>query len=393
MMLYQNNDEQSNLYLQVRKKHLLIGGIFTIGLIVSLIIYLLHLGLYVGFSAPPQQTEPVSPELIAMFEQLQNQVNESVIQFNELSVLKEKLELQNIPKQKPIPKPLKELGKGGPDPQLSLLNLQESSYDVQSSFASMQSILDIFDNNIPLIKGSITLAIYKNTNLPSGVPILGDYIFSSGFGIRPDPFTLKDEFHTGIDFAALRGTYVVASEPGTVVKVVTNSERTGLGNFVEISHQNGTFSKYGHLEKILVTQNQKLNRGEILGTVGNTGRSTGPHLHFEVSIGGTQVDPLSGASALKVKPSPIAMAAVNAEAKTRCAELLLIVVDENASLMKECLLSGGKKAKDLLISRFQEGRLKAIKDKNTLTDDCTFVDKDHKLQSSTRDECRSLVNN
>jgi len=393
MMLYQNNDEQSNLYLQVRKKYLLIGAIFTIGLIVSLIIYLLHLGLYVGFSAPPQQTEPVSPELIARFEQLQNQVNEAVIQFNELSVLKDKLELQNTPKQKPIPKPLKELGKGGPDPQLSLLNLQESSYDVQSSFASMQSILDIFDNNIPLIKGSITLAIYKNTNLPSGVPILGDYIFSSGFGIRPDPFTLKDEFHTGIDFAALRGTYVVASEPGTVVKVVTNSERTGLGNFVEISHQNGTFSKYGHLEKILVTQNQKLNRGEILGTVGSTGRSTGPHLHFEVSIGGTPVDPLSGASALKVKPSPIAMASVNAEAKTRCAELLLIVVDENASLMKECLLSGGKKAKDLLISRFQEGRLKAIKDKNTLADDCTFVDKDHKLQSSTREECRSLVNN
>ncbi|SMC75545.1 M23 family metallopeptidase [Polynucleobacter kasalickyi] len=392
-MLDPINDDQTNLYLQVRKKHLLIGVISVFGLFICVVLYLFSLGLYVGFSPPPNQSEPVSSELIVRFEQLQNQINDAVIQFNELSVLKDKLELQNLPKQKPIPKSSKDLGKGGSEPHVSLLNFKDSSYDVQTSFESMQAILDIFENNIPLIKGSMTLAIYKNTNLPSGVPILGEYIFSSGFGIRPDPFTLKDEFHTGLDFAALRGTYVVASEPGAVIKVVTNSDRTGLGNYVEMSHQNGTTSKYGHLDKILVSQNQKLNRGEILGTVGNTGRSTGPHLHFEVSIGGTQVDPLSGASALKVKPSPIAMAAVNAEAKSRCAELLLIVVDENAALMKECLLSGGKKAKDLLISRFQEGRMKAIKDKNALSDDCTYVDKDHKLQSSTREECRSLVNN
>lgn len=392
-MLDPINDNQTDLYLQVRKKHLFIGVSSLIGLLICIVLYLNSLGLYVGFSPPPQQSEPISAELIARFEQLQNQINDVVIQFNELSVLKDKLELQNLPKQKPVPKSSKELGKGGAEPHLSLLNLKDSSYDVQSSFESMQTILDIFENNIPLIKGAMTLAIYKNTNLPSGVPILGEYIFSSGFGIRPDPFTLKDEFHTGLDFAALRGTYVVASEPGTVIKVVTNTERIGLGNYVEISHQNGTSSKYGHLDKILVTMNQKLSRGEILGTVGNSGRSTGPHLHFEVSIGGTQVDPLSGASALKVKPSPSAMAAVNAEAKSRCAELLLIVVDENAALMKECLLSGGKKAKDLLISRFQEGRMKAIKDKNILADDCTYVDKDHKLQSSTREECRSLFNN
>jgi murein DD-endopeptidase MepM/ murein hydrolase activator NlpD len=392
-MLDPINDDQSHLYLQVRKKHLILGFLSATTVFGFLLFYFLNSGLYIGFTSPPKPSEPVSAELIARFEQLQNQINDAIIQFNELSTLKDKLELQNLPRQKLVPKSSKDLGKGGNEPKVSLLDLKEQSYDVQSSFESMQTILDIFENNIPLIKWAMTLAIYKNTNLPSGVPILGDYIFSSGFGIRPDPFTLKDEFHTGLDFAAQRGTYVVASEPGTVINVVTTSERTGLGNFVEISHPNGTTSKYGHLEKVLVIHHQKLNRGEILGTVGNTGRSTGPHLHFEVSIGGTQVDPLSGASALKVKPSPIAMAAVNAEAKSRCAELLLIVVDENASLMKECLQSGGKKAKDLLISRFQEGRLKSIKDRNVLSDDCTFVDKDHKLQSSTREECRSSINN
>jgi murein DD-endopeptidase MepM/ murein hydrolase activator NlpD len=389
-MLDPINDEQSKLFLHIRKKNLLIGFYSLVGLIVCVFFYLSHIGLYVGFTPPVNQPEPLSPELIARFEQVQSKINDAISQFKDLSILQQKLELQTQPKIKPT---LKEPGKGGSYPTIEPVNFKEKDYEINSSFESINVILDIFENNIPSIKSAMTLAIYKNTNLPSGVPLLGDYIFSSGFGIRPDPFTLKDEFHAGLDFAALKGTYVVASDPGVVINVVNNTDKSGLGNYVEISHPNGVSSKYGHLDRILVSQNQKLHRGEILGTVGSTGRSTGPHLHFEVNIGGTAVDPLSGVSALKVKPSPIAMASVNAEAKSRCAELLLIVVDENAALMKECLVSGGKKAKDLLISRFQEGRSQLIKEKNILLDDCTYVDQDRKLQSSTRDECRSSLSN
>ncbi len=389
-MLDPINDDQSNLYLHIRKKHLLLGGFSIVGLIACVFFYLSHIGLHVGFTPPENQAEPVSPELIARFEQIQSKINDAISQFKDLSVLQQKLESQTQPKTK---SPSKEPGKGGSYPSIEPLQFKDKDYEINSSFEAIDNILDIFENSIPSIKSAMTLAIYKNTNLPSGVPLLGEYIFSSGFGIRPDPFTLKDEFHKGLDFAALKGTYVVASDPGLVINVVLNNDKTGLGNYVEISHPNGVTSKYGHLDRVLVSQNQRLNRGEILGTVGSTGRSTGPHLHFEVNIAGTAVDPLSGVSALKVKPSPLAMASVNAEAKSRCAELLLIVVDENAALMKECLLSGGKKAKDLLISRFQEGRNRAIKDKNVLIDDCTYVDQDKKLQSSTREECRSLGNN
>lgn len=389
-MLDPINDDQSNLYLQIRKKHLFVGGFSVIGLMVCAFFYLSHLGLYVGFTPSVNQADPVSPELIARLEQLQSKINDAISQFKDLSVLQKKLELQTQPKIKPSSK---EPGKGGSFPTLEPINFKDNDYEINSSFESIDLILEVFENSIPSIKSAMTLAIYKNTNLPSGVPLLGEYIFSSGFGVRPDPFTLKDEFHTGLDFAALKGTYVVASDPGVVINVVRNNDKSGLGNYVEMSHPNGVTSKYGHLDRVLVNQNQRLNRGEILGTVGSTGRSTGPHLHFEVNIAGTAVDPLSGASALKVKPSPIAMASINAEAKSRCAELLLIVVDENAALMKECLLSGGKKAKDLLISRFQEGRNRAIKDKNVLFDDCTYVDQDRKLQSSTREECRPLGNN
>jgi murein DD-endopeptidase MepM/ murein hydrolase activator NlpD len=389
-MLDPINDEQSKLFLHIRKKNLLIGFFSFVALMVSAFFYLSHIGLYVGFTPPVNQAEPLSPELIARFEQVQSKINDAISQFKDLSVLQHKLELQTQPKIKPSSK---DPGKGGYFPTLEPIDFKEKDYEINSSFESIDLILDIFENRIPSIKSAMTLAIYKNTNLPSGVPLLGDYIFSSGFGVRPDPFTLKDEFHAGLDFAALRGTYVVASEAGVVINVVNNTDKSGLGNYVEISHPNGVSSKYGHLDRILVSLNQKLHRGEILGTVGSSGRSTGPHLHFEISIGGTAVDPLSGVSAFKVKPSPIAMASVNAEAKSRCAELLLIVVDENAALMKECLVSGGKKAKDLLISRFQEGRSRAFKDKNALLDDCTYVDQDRKLQSSTREECRSLSNN
>jgi murein DD-endopeptidase MepM/ murein hydrolase activator NlpD len=389
-MLDPINDDQSNLFLQIRKKTLFVGGFSIISVIACAFFYLSHLGLYIGFTPPVTQPEPLSPELIARLEQLQSKINDAIAQFKDLSVLQNKLESQTQPKAKPSSK---EPGKGGSSPTLEPINFKDKDYEINSSFESIDMILDIFEKSIPSIKSAMTLAIYKNTNLPSGVPLLGEYIFSSGFGVRPDPFTLKDEFHTGLDFAALKGTYVVASDPGVVINVVRNNDKTGLGNYVEMSHPNGVTSKYGHLERVLVNQNQKLNRGEILGTVGSTGRSTGPHLHFEVNIAGTAVDPLSGASALKVKPSPLAMASINAEAKSRCAELLLIVVDENAALMKDCLLSGGKKAKDLLISRFQEGRNRAIKDKNVLFDDCTYVDQDRKLQSSTREECRSLGNN
>lgn len=391
------NDDQQ--YLQIRKKHLVIGVFSALGIVALIFSYLVHIGLSIGFNAPVSQAEPLSAELIARFEQIENKFNAAIEQFNELELLKQKLNSPNSPKSKSTPNspnPAKEPGQGGVPYPLPQLNFNEVSYRVDESFASMHTTLEMFEQHLPLLKSLLTMGLYKNSNLPRGVPLLGEYIFSSGFGIRSDPFTMKDEFHTGLDFAAEIGTPVVAAEPGIVLKTTKSQDRLGLGNAIEIMHANGISTKYGHLDKILVKPNQKVQRGEIIGSVGNTGRSTGPHLHFEVSIAGTPVDPISGKSAIPVKPSPVAMAAVNAESKSRCADLLLIVVDENAPLMKECLRSGGLKAKDLLISRFQNNEPRTIKDKNQLMNpllnDCTYVDQDQKLQSSTRSECRSGTN-
>ncbi|MCS6971854.1 MAG: M23 family metallopeptidase [Turneriella sp.] len=102
---------------------------------------------------------------------------------------------------------------------------------------------------------------------------------TSGFGLRRDPFTEKHRFHKGIDIACPIGTPVVASAEGTVI--FTGSKK-GYGKTVVLEHRNGYQTLYGHLDRILVKPGDKVKQGEKIALSGTTGRSTGPHLHFEV---------------------------------------------------------------------------------------------------------------
>lgn len=102
---------------------------------------------------------------------------------------------------------------------------------------------------------------------------------TSGFGSRFDPFTKRGTFHGGIDLAAEAGTEVRSSAPGVVVFAGVEG---GYGNLVIVEHEHGYHTYYGHLSKIKVKKGDKLKTGDVLGLVGSTGRSTGPHLHFEV---------------------------------------------------------------------------------------------------------------
>jgi hypothetical protein len=115
--------------------------------------------------------------------------------------------------------------------------------------------------------------------LPTGVPIQGDYRVSSGFGIRNDPFTGGLAMHEGLDFTAMSGTPVVATAKGTVTR---SGWDFGYGNVVEVQHAEGFATRYAHLSKRLVQVGDVVERGGVLGEVGSTGRSTGPHLHYEV---------------------------------------------------------------------------------------------------------------
>jgi len=122
---------------------------------------------------------------------------------------------------------------------------------------------------------------------PSIRPV-GGWI-SSRFGYRKSPFTGRKEFHAGLDIATQSGTKLVATANGRI----SYAARKGyIGNLVIIDHGFGMVTKYGHLKKILVKRGQKVKRGDVIGLIGNTGRSTGPHVHYEVRINGTPVNPL-----------------------------------------------------------------------------------------------------
>ena len=113
-------------------------------------------------------------------------------------------------------------------------------------------------------------------------------VVSSRFGMRKDPFTATDKFHSGIDIAAAEGTGVKAAMSG---EVVMSNNMKGYGNVIAIDHGGGIVTIYAHNEKNLVKVGDRVEKGEVISRVGSTGRSTGPHLHFEVRKDGTKIDP------------------------------------------------------------------------------------------------------
>jgi murein DD-endopeptidase MepM/ murein hydrolase activator NlpD len=123
--------------------------------------------------------------------------------------------------------------------------------------------------------------------IPNTLPASLDYI-SSGFGYRVDPFTGGGAFHAGLDFRGPIGAPILAAAAGTVS---FTGVKQGYGNCVEISHGNGLLTRYAHMSRIAARVGQVVGPGHIIGAIGSTGRSTGPHLHFEVRIADRPVDP------------------------------------------------------------------------------------------------------
>lgn len=121
---------------------------------------------------------------------------------------------------------------------------------------------------------------------PSIWPVKG--WLTSGFGYRTSPFTGRREMHKGLDVATRTGTPIIAPADGIVV---FTGREGGFGNMLAIDHGYGIVSKYGHCSTIDVKLGQKVKRGDIVARVGNTGRSTGPHLHYEVAVNGVSVNP------------------------------------------------------------------------------------------------------
>ena len=123
--------------------------------------------------------------------------------------------------------------------------------------------------------------------LPQVLPASLEYI-SSGFGVRSDPFTGVNAFHPGLDFRGPIGAPIYAAARGTVSFA---GQRSGYGNCIEIAHGNGLMTRYAHLSSFRAAIGQPVEAGAVIGLIGSTGRSTGPHLHFEVRINGAAVNP------------------------------------------------------------------------------------------------------
>jgi murein DD-endopeptidase MepM/ murein hydrolase activator NlpD len=125
--------------------------------------------------------------------------------------------------------------------------------------------------------------------IPSSKPLASMLSLSSGYGVRSDPFRRTAAMHAGIDLPGPLGTPVYATADGVVGRA---EWANGYGNLVEIEHGKGIETRYGHLSKLLVSANQRIHRGDLIGLMGSTGRSTGSHLHYEVRIDGRAVNPV-----------------------------------------------------------------------------------------------------
>src|SRR3954470_17756128 len=126
--------------------------------------------------------------------------------------------------------------------------------------------------------------------IPSDKPVRTNASFTSAFGVRSDPFRGAAAMHPGIDLAGPLGTPIYATAEGTVLRSGWNSG--GYGNLIEIEHGRGITTRFGHLSAILVHAGEHITRGQLIGRMGSTGRSTGSHLHYEVRIDGRAVNPI-----------------------------------------------------------------------------------------------------
>ena len=159
--------------------------------------------------------------------------------------------------------------------------------DFMASLESLSRQLDDRSEQLGLLETMLMSRNLQDEVFPAGRPIKRGWT-SSYYGMRTDPFTGRREMHKGMDFAGKAGSDVVAVGAGVVTWA---GSRYGYGNLVEINHGNGYVTRYGHNEKVLVKVGDAVKKGQTLAKMGSTGRSTGPHVHFEVRYKGRTVDP------------------------------------------------------------------------------------------------------
>ena len=232
-------------------------------------------------------------ELHSVIENQKNEIEELSNQINDLKLRDNNM--RSLLKLPEIDDDVRKLGVGG--------SVDNEKFNHIEYLVPGDVDLDNMNDKIDFLKRSVNLGNLSYSEIEHNVSLNKDKIlhypaihptclkkskFTSGFGYRFDPFTRNKKIHEGHDFSAKVGTEVYVTANGTV----KSSRYFGsFGNYIEVDHGNGYSTTYGHLSKRMVKKGQKIQRGDVIGTVGNTGRSTAPHLHYEIRYNNKKIDP------------------------------------------------------------------------------------------------------
>ncbi|MCM8883165.1 MAG: M23 family metallopeptidase [Candidatus Thiodiazotropha sp.] len=175
---------------------------------------------------------------------------------------------------------------GGPE-TIQTLSQQSALPELLQEMEHLELMVEHRQQQLMLLEDLIMNSNLEDSVHPTGRPVQKGWI-SSYFGMRNDPFTGKRTMHKGMDFAGKDGSGVVAVAAGVVTWA---GDRHGFGKLIEINHGKGYITRYGHNKEILVGIGDRIKQGQIIAEMGSTGRSTGPHVHFEVVRNGKTIDP------------------------------------------------------------------------------------------------------
>lgn len=182
-------------------------------------------------------------------------------------------------------------GLGGPisSPIARIAEQVEVQDKVSVMFAKLDDSISIRESHLEILKEMLSDDRSRNEYLVAGRPVTKGWM-SSKYGMRIDPFHGRNQWHAGVDFAGIEGDDIVAVASGVVT---WSGERSGYGLMVELNHSNDLVTRYGHNSENVAELGSVVKKGDVIARMGSSGRSTGPHVHFEVFKNGRNVDPAS----------------------------------------------------------------------------------------------------